>query len=73
MKFTGLHWLGLTTLILITLVILVTLDATVAIVFSLTFIGQVLLIVSVIRILKDDYTSDKTFNDFYEDRPDLGE
>lgn len=73
MKFTGLHWLGLTTLILITLVILVTLDATVATVFLLTFIGQVLLIVSVIRILKDDYTSDKTFNDFYEDRPDLGE
>jgi hypothetical protein len=24
------------------------------------------------KVLRDDYTTDKTFRDFYEDRPDLG-
>jgi hypothetical protein len=38
-------------------------------VFYLTVLGQVLLVFSVIKVLKDTYTTEKTFEDFYEDCP----
>jgi hypothetical protein len=41
-------------------------------VFFLVVFGQGLLIFTVYKVLTDDYTTDKTFEDFYEDRPDLG-
>lgn len=37
------------------------------IVFFLVVVGQALLIYTVYRILTDDYTTKKTFDDFYED------
>jgi uncharacterized membrane protein YqjE len=43
-----------------------------SLVFFLVVLGQALLIFTVYKVLKDDYTTDKTFDDFYEDRPDLG-
>jgi hypothetical protein len=42
-------------------------------IFYATCLGQIALVYSVYRVLKDDYTTEKTFSDFYEDRPDLGE
>lgn len=41
-------------------------------VFYLTVIGQALIIVMVYKVLKDDYTTDKTFEHFYEDLPAVG-
>jgi hypothetical protein len=38
-------------------------------VFYLTVLGQALLIFSVFKVLRDSYTTDKTFKDFYEDHP----
>jgi hypothetical protein len=38
-------------------------------VFYLTVIGQVLVVVMVYKVLTDTYTTDKTFEHFYEDRP----
>ncbi|WP_440120195.1 hypothetical protein [Tenacibaculum sp. Ill] len=38
-------------------------------VFTLTVIGQLLVVLMVYKVLKDNYTTDKTFEDFYEDYP----
>lgn len=38
-------------------------------VFILTVIGQLLIVLMVYKVLKDHYTTDKTFEDFYEDYP----
>ena len=38
-------------------------------VFYATILGQVLLVVMVYKILKDNYSTTKTFDDFYEDHP----
>jgi membrane protein implicated in regulation of membrane protease activity len=37
--------------------------------FGLTVIGQLLVVVMVYKVLRDHYTTDKTFEDFYEDYP----
>lgn len=72
MKITAMQWLAMTTLILITVTIFTTMNLSFSWVFYLTVAGQALLVVTVYKVLKDDYTTDKTFKDFYEDRPDLG-
>jgi len=38
-------------------------------VFFTTLIGQASLFLMVYKILTDDYTTEKTFKDWYEDRP----
>ena len=72
MKITAMQWLAMTTLILITVTIFTTMNLSFSWVFYLTVAGQALLVVTVYKVLKDDYTTDKTFKDFYEDRSDLG-
>lgn len=70
MKNTGMIWLAFTTLLLITTTISVAMNLSFSWVFYLTVIGQAMLIVTVYKVLKDNYTTNKTFEDFYEDRPD---
>ncbi|MEN8817250.1 MAG: hypothetical protein ABF274_10345 [Nonlabens sp.] len=72
MKNRAMQWLAMTTLILITVTIFTTMNLSFSWVFYLTVAGQALLVVTVYKVLKDDYKTDKTFEDFYEDRPDLG-
>jgi uncharacterized membrane protein YqjE len=72
MKTNAMFLLGLTTLILITVTIFATMNMPFGLVFFLVVFGQGLLIFTVYKVLTDDYTTDKTFEDFYEDRPDLG-
>ena len=69
MKLPVMFWIILTTLLLITVVIFASLGFPYPIVFYLTIIGQVLLVVMVYKVLTDDYTTTKTFEDFYEDHP----
>ena len=38
-------------------------------VFFTTLIGQISMLLMVYKILTDDYTTEKTFKDWYEDRP----
>lgn len=57
----------ITTLLLVTLTIMVTMDLPFNWVFYLSVIGQVFVVLMVYRVLTDDYTTDKTFDDFYED------
>ncbi|NAY90766.1 hypothetical protein GTQ34_02445 [Muricauda sp. JGD-17] len=69
MKITAMNWLVLTTLVLVTVTIFASMNLAFNWIFYLTVFGQVILIVTVYKVLKDDYTTDKTFEDFYEDHP----
>ncbi|MEM0517200.1 hypothetical protein [Aequorivita flava] len=69
MKASALTYLLIVTGILLTVAIFAALDFPFRFVFYLTVIGQVTLIYSVVNVLKDNYTTDKTFEDFYEDFP----
>ena len=71
MKLNGLHWVALSTLLLITIVIFVIMHLSFGLVFYATIGGQLVLLYAVYRVLTDSYTTNKTFDDFYEDRPDL--
>ena len=69
MKLSAMSLLAITSLILLTVVIFSTMNLPFSWVFLLTTLGQILLVITVYRILRDDYTTDKTFDDFYEDNP----
>lgn len=69
MKFSSTVYLVVTTLVLITVTIFATMGFPFSWIFYLTVLGQALLILSVYKVLNDDYTTDKTFEDFYEDYP----
>lgn len=69
MKISAMDWLGLTTLVLVTVTLFAAMDLAFNWVFYLTVLGQITLIITVYKVLRDDYTTEKTFKDFYEDRP----
>ena len=69
MNISAMDWLGLTTLILVTVTIFAAMDLAFNWIFYLTVLGQVSLVVTVYKVLRDDYTTEKTFKDFYEDKP----
>lgn len=69
MKFSAMNWLALTTLILVTVTIFASMNMAFNWVFYLTVFGQTMLVITVYKLLTDDYTTDKTFKDFYEDKP----
>lgn len=66
-KISAMALVGFTTLLLLTLVIMVSMNLPFNWVFYMTVLGQVFVVIMVYRVLKDDYQTDKTFNDFYED------
>ncbi|WP_245535938.1 hypothetical protein [Psychroflexus torquis] len=63
----------MSTFLLLTVVIFAMMNLSFGWIFYATCLGQIALIYSVYRVLKDDYTSEKTFSDLYEGSPDLGE
>ena len=69
MKINAIAYLAITTFILVTVAIFAAMGFPFSWVFYLTALGEVLLIVSVYKILNDNYTTNKTFEDFYEDHP----
>ena len=69
MKLSAITYLLITTLLLVTVAIFAAMDFPFNWIFYLTVLGQVLFIFSVLKVLKDNYTTDKTFEDFYEDHP----
>lgn len=73
MKISAMQWVTITTLLLITVTIFATMNLAFGLVFYLTVLGQISVVVMVYKVLRDDYTTDKTFKDFYKDRPKLGQ
>tara|TARA_R110000823_G_scaffold315691_1_gene450070 strand:+ start:45461 stop:45706 length:246 start_codon:yes stop_codon:yes gene_type:complete len=69
MKLSAISWLVITTHVLLTVTVFSVLEFSFNWVFYLTVLGQVFFIYTVYKILTDTYTTDKTFNDFYEDSP----
>ena len=72
MKLSPISYLAITTLILITVTIFAAMGMPFNWVFYTMVVGQGLLIFSVIKVLKDQYTTNKSFKDFYEDNPIKG-
>lgn len=69
MRSTGIILLSIATLILISLVILSAYNFPFPPIFYLTVLGQLIFMVSVYKILTDNYHTDKIFEDWYEDCP----
>jgi len=55
--------------LLVTIIIMVSMNMPFNWVFFITCFGQVLVAVMVYKVLTDNYTTEKTFEDFYEDNP----
>lgn len=62
-------WVVSTTLVLVTVTIMVSMNFPFNWVFYVTLIGQLFVVVMVYAVLTDDYKTNKTFEDFYEDYP----
>ena len=69
MNFSAITYLVITPFVLVTVAVFATMDFPFSWVFYLTVFGQAFLIFSVFKVLKDNYTTIKTFEDFYEDYP----
>lgn len=62
-------WVLITTLALVTVTIMSAMNFPFNWVFYCTIIGQTLIIFMVYKVLTENYTTNKTFEDFYEDAP----
>ena len=69
MKIPVMFYVAVTTMLLLTVTIMVSMDMPFNWVFYLTCLGQILLAVMVYKVLTDNYSTDKAFSDFYEDYP----
>ncbi|MDN3724186.1 hypothetical protein QRD02_07310 [Aequorivita sp. SDUM287046] len=69
MKISAIPYILITTAILVMVAIFAALDFPFGWIFYLTVLGEAFLIFTVFRVLKDAYTTTKTFEDFYEDNP----
>ncbi len=69
MKVSPLTYLAVTTFLLVAITIMASLNFAFAWVFYLMVIGQIFLAITVYKVLRDNYSTDKTFEHFYEDRP----
>lgn len=61
--------IAITTFLLFFVTILASLNFDFSWVFYLTVLGQGFLIYMVYKVLTDNYKTEKTFDDFYEDKP----
>lgn len=62
-------YIVITTFVLITVTIMCAMNLPFNWIFYLTVLGQGMLIIMVYKVLTDNYTTSKTFEDFYEDSP----
>ncbi len=70
MKKTPIHWIGIVFLLLITFVIFTVMNLPFGIAFYATCIGQLVIIFTVSKILRDDFTANKTVKNFCKDQQD---
>lgn len=67
MKLSAMAMVFMTSVILLVITIMVVINVSFSWVFYLTCIGQLFVIFMVYKVLRDKYTTTKTFKDFYED------
>lgn len=69
MKYSAIFYITITTILLVAVATLVFYNASYNIVLFTVLAGQAWWILTVYKVLTDDYTTDKTFDDWYEDYP----
>jgi hypothetical protein len=69
MKSSAMLWVVATTLVLILVTVMATLNFSFSYVFYITVLGQLMIVYMVYKVLTDNYKTLKTFEDFYEDYP----
>ncbi len=69
MKISAMGVVAFTTMILVTVTIMVSMNFPFNWVFYMTIFGQALVVFMVYKVLTDNYETEKTFDDFYEDNP----
>lgn len=69
MKLSLTFYILLSTSLLILVAVLAFYQLPFSWVFFATIVGQASLLLMVYKILTDDYSTEKTFDDWYEDRP----
>ena len=69
MKISAMNLVGFTTMVLVVLTIMVSMNFPFNWVFYVTIFGQGLVVYMVYKVLTDNYKTDKTFEDHYEDYP----
>jgi hypothetical protein len=69
MKLSAIFYITITTLLLVGIVTMVFFNVSYPIVFYTVVVGQAWWIYTVYKVITDDYTTDKTFDDWYEDHP----
>ena len=69
MKVSAMSVVAFTTLILVTVTIMASMNFPFNWVFYVTVFGQAMVVYMVYKVLTDDYQTTKTFEDFYEDAP----
>jgi hypothetical protein len=73
MRISAMGWVAITTFFLLILTIGAVMGFAFNWIFYATVLGQGLVVVMVYKVLTDAYTTSKTFDDFYEDRPVPGD
>ena len=63
------NWVVITTIFLVILTIAASINLAFNWIFYATVLGQALVLLMVYKVLRDNYKTSKTFEDFYEDRP----
>lgn len=63
------NWVVITTIFLVILTIAASINLAFNLIFYATVLGQGLVLLMVYKVLRDNYKTSKTFEDFYEDRP----
>ncbi|MFS4447886.1 hypothetical protein [Maribacter sp. 2307UL18-2] len=69
MQNSAMFWVALTTLILVSVTVMVSMNLPFNLIFFGSVIGQVFVVIMVYNVLTDNYKTAKTFEDFYEDNP----
>lgn len=73
MRNDAILWVFATTGVLLLLAIMAVMDLPFNWIFYVTVAGQIMVVYMVYKVLMDTYSTDKTFDDFYEDHPMGGE
>lgn len=69
MKSSAMFWVAITTVVLIMTTIMSAMNFPFNWVFYITVLGQGMIVYMVYKVLTDNYSTSKTFEDFYEDLP----
>lgn len=69
MQNKSMPWVIFTTMLLVILTLLASLNVSFTLIFYLTVLGQAVLIAMVYKVLTDTYTTNQTFEDGYADKP----